>query len=133
MKFMLIANATKDSEAGAPPDPRLMSAIAELSEEMAKAGVLITTGGLAPSSMGAKIRLSGGKAVVTDGPFSETREIIGGYAIIEVNSKEEAIAFAKRFWQLHADVMGPSYEGGGEIRQLFYQAECGPQSKQVSQ
>ena len=127
MRFMLIANATKDSEAGVPPDPRLMTAIAGLSDEMAKAGVLIGTGGLAPSSMGAKVRLSGGKVMVTDGPFTEAREVIGGYAIIEVPSKEEAVLFAKRFWQLHADILGPSYEGGGEIRQLFYQSECGPQ------
>ena len=122
MRFMLIANATKDSEAGVPPDARLMAAIARLSEEMAKAGVLIGTGGLAPSALGAKVRLSGGKVVVTDGPFAETREVIGGYAIIDVGSKEEAVAFARRFWELHAQIMGPSYEGGGEIRQLFYQA-----------
>src|SRR5262245_4777100 len=126
MKFMLIANATKESEAGSPPDPRLMAAIAGFSDEMAKAGVLVSTGGLAPSSMGAKVRLSGGKVSVTDGPFAETKEIIGGYAIVEVNSKAEAIEVAKKFWQLHADVLGPSYEGGREIRQLFYQAECGP-------
>ena len=129
VKFMLIANATKDSEAGVPLDPRLMAAIAALSDESAKAGVLTSTGGLAPSSMGAKVRLSGGKVDVTDGPFAESKEVIGGYAIIDVGSKEEAIAFAKRFWQLHADVMGPSYEGGGEIRQLFFQAECGPRGE----
>jgi hypothetical protein len=128
---MLIANATKDSEAGLPPDPRLMAAIARLSEEMAKAGVLIGTGGLAPSAMGAKVRLSRGKVIVTDGPFAETREVIGGYAIIDVGSKEEAVDFAKRFWELHAQIMGPSYEGGGEIRQLFYQAECGPRQESV--
>jgi hypothetical protein len=126
MRFMLIANATRESEAGAPPDPRLMAAIGKLSEEMAKAGVLVGTGGLAPTSMGARVRLSGGKIAVTDGPFTETREVVGGYAIVEVRSKEEAIEFAKRFWQLHADIMGPSYEGGGQVRQLFYQSECGP-------
>jgi len=126
MKFMLIANATKDSEAGAPPDPRLMNAIGKLSEEATRAGVLIGTGGLAPSSMGAKVRLSGGKVTITDGPFAETREIVGGFAIIDVGSMEEAIAFSKRFWQVHADVLGPSYEGGGEIRQLFHHSGCGP-------
>ena len=124
MRFMLIANANRDSEAGAPPDPRLMAAIGKLSEEMAKAGVLVGTGGLAPSSMGSKVRLSGGKVTVTDGPFTETREVLGGYAIVEVPSKEEAIAYAKKFWQLHAEVMGPSYEGGGEVRQFFYHSEC---------
>ena len=126
MKFMLIANATRESEAGLPPDPMLMAAIAGFSDELAKAGVLASTGGLAPSSMGAKVRVSGGKVLVTDGPFAETREVIGGYAIVDVSSKDEAIAVAKRFWQLHADVLGPSYEGGGEIRQLFFEAQCGP-------
>jgi hypothetical protein len=130
MKFMLIANATKESEAGAPPDPRLMAAIAGFSEEMARTGVLVSTGGLAPSSLGAKVRLSGGKVTVTDGPFAETKEIIGGYAVVEVQSKKEAIEVARRFWQLHADVLGPAYEGAGEIRQLFYQAECGPMREQ---
>jgi len=126
MKFMLIANATKDSERGVPPDPRLMTAIQKLSEEATKAGVLVGTGGLAPSSMGAKVRLSGGKVTITDGPFAEAREVVGGFAIIEVGSMEEAIVFSKRFWQVHADILGPSYEGGGEIRQLFYHSGCGP-------
>ena len=126
MKFMLIANATTESEAGLPPNPRLMAAIAGFSDELARAGVLTSTGGLAPSSMGAKVRVSGGKVLVTDGPFAETHEVIGGYAIVDVGSKEEATAVAKRFWQLHADVLGPAYEGGGEIRQLFYEAQCGP-------
>jgi hypothetical protein len=119
MKFMLIANATKDSEAGVPPDPKLMAAIGKLSEELTKAGVLVGGGGLAPSSMGARLRLSGGKVTVTDGPFAEAKEIIGGYAIVEVQSKEEAIELAKRFWQIHAEVLGPSYVGGGDVRQMF--------------
>src|SRR5579872_1607180 len=119
MKFMLIAYATKNSEVGAPPDPRLMAAIGKLSEDMAKAGVLVSTGGLAPSSMGVRMRLSGGKLTVTDGPFTEAKEIIGGYAIVQVKSKEEALELAKRFWQIHADILGPSYEGAGEVRQLF--------------
>ena len=119
MQFMLIANATKESEAGLPPDPRLMAAIGKLSQDMAKAGVLVATGGLAPSSKGARVRLGGGKVTVTDGPFTEAKEIIGGYAIVRVKSKEEAIELAKRFWQVHAEVLGPSYVGGGEIRELF--------------
>jgi len=70
--------------------------------------------------------------LVTDGPFAETKEIVGGFAIVDASSKEEAIAIAKGFWQLHVDVLGPSYEGGGEIRQMFHQEECAPQHKQVS-
>jgi hypothetical protein len=116
---MLIANATSESESGAPPNPKLMAAIGKLSEEMAKAGVLVGGGGLGPSALGARMRLSGGKVTVTDGPFTEAKEIIGGFAIVEVKSKAEAIELAKRFWQIHADVLGPSYEGGGDIRQMF--------------
>src|SRR5262249_32264029 len=126
MKFMLISYATREWEAGLPPDPRLLAAIPRLSEQMPKASALLGTGGLAPTSMGAKVRVSGGKVLVTDGPFTETKEIVVGYAIVDVASKEDAVAIAKRFWQLHVDVLGPSYEGAGEIRQMFYQEECGP-------
>jgi hypothetical protein len=80
MKFMLISYATRDWEAGLPPDPRLLAAIPQLSENMPKASALLGTGGLAPSSMGAKARVSGGKVLVTDGLFTETKEILGGYA-----------------------------------------------------
>src|SRR5262249_24427935 len=132
MKFMLISYATKEWEAGLPPDPRLLAAIPRLYETMPKGGALLSTGGLAPSSVGAKIPVSGGKVMVTDGPFSETKEIVGGFAIVDVGSKEEAIAVAKGFWQLHLDVLGPSYEGGGEIRQMFHQEECAPRLEQVS-
>ena len=130
MKFMLISYATKDWEAGLPPDPKLLAAMPRLYEKMPRAGALVSTGGLAPSSLGAMVRVSGGKVVVTDGPFTETKEIIGGFAIVDVASKEEAIAIAREFWQLHVDVLGPSYEGGGEIRQMFHQEECGPQHEQ---
>jgi hypothetical protein len=119
MKFMLIAKANSDFEAGIPPDPRLMAAVGEFTEEIAKSGVLVATGGLAPTCMGARVRLSNGKVTVTDGPFTETKEIIGGYAIVDVKSKEEAIELSRKFWQMHADVLGPSYVGEGEVRQLF--------------
>lgn len=119
MKYMLIAHATKDSEAGRPPDPRLMAAIGELGADMARKGILVSMGGLAPSAMGARCRLAGGKVTITDGPFTEAKEIVGGYAIVEVKSKEEAVELSRRFWQIHADVLGPGYVGGGEIRLLF--------------
>jgi hypothetical protein len=132
MKFMLISYATKEWEAGAAPDPRLLAAIPRLWEKMPKGGALLGTGGLAPSSMGAEVRVSGGKVLVTDGPFAESKEVIGGYAIVDVNSLEEAISISKEFFQLHVDVLGPSYEGGGEIRQMFHQEECGPQQPRPS-
>src|SRR5262249_54200563 len=109
MKFMLISYATKDWEAGQPPDPRLGAAIPRLYEKMPKSASLLATGGLAPSSMGAKVRVSGGNVVVTDGPFAETKELVGGFAIVEASSKEEAIAIARGFWELHVEVLGPSY------------------------
>jgi hypothetical protein len=122
MRFMLIAKATKDSEAGLPRTQD-SSQRSKLSEDMAKAGVLVDAGGLYPSATGARIRLSGGKVTVTDGPFAEARELIGGYAIVETKSKTEAIELSERFWKLHADVMGPNYEGEGEIRQLHDPAD----------
>src|SRR5262249_23301638 len=99
MKFMLISYATKDWEAGKLPDPRLLAAIPKLYEELPKGAALIGTGGLAPTGLGAKVRVSGGTVEVTDGPFAETKEIVGGFAIVDVRSKEDAIAIARRFWQ----------------------------------
>jgi len=119
MRFMVMMKADKDYEAGIPPPPELMAAVGKASEEMARAGILVGTGGLAPTSMGAKLRLSGGNVVVTDGPFAETKEVIGGYAILEAASKEEAIEMARRFLQLHADVLGPAYETEAEVRRMF--------------
>src|SRR5262249_2122074 len=101
-------------------------------EKMPKGASLLSTGGLAPSSMGAKVRVSGGKVVVTDGPFAETKEIVGGFAIVEARSREEAIATAKGFWDLQVEVLGPSFEGGGEIRQMFQLEECAPQGERSS-
>ena len=119
MRFMMIVKADSSYEAGRPPDPALLAAIAKLSEEMTKSGVLLQTGGLLPSSKGARVRVSGGKMSVTDGPFVETKEIIGGFAILEAASKEEAIRLGKEFMQLHVDVLGQSYEGTLEVRPMF--------------
>jgi hypothetical protein len=96
----------------------LMAAIAKLGEEATRAGALVETGGLHPSVMGARVRLSAGKLVVTDGPFAETKELIGGYAVYDVTSKQEAIEWTSRFMQLHKDHW-PGWEGESEIRQIF--------------
>lgn len=119
MRFMMLVKGDKDYEAGAPPRPELMAAIGALGEEMAKAGKLLEMGGLAPSAMGAMLNLEGGSVRVTDGPFSESKEVIGGYAVMEAGSKAEAIELGKRFLQVHADVMGRSYKAQLEVRQLF--------------
>ena len=119
MRFMMIVKADPGYEAGRPPDPALIAAIGKLSEEMTRRGVLIQSGGLLPSSKGARVRVSGGKMAVTDGPFAETKELIGGFAILEAASKEEAIRLGKEFMQLHVDVVGEAYEGTLEVRPMF--------------
>ncbi len=119
MRFMMIVKADPSYEAGRPPDPAMIAAIDKLSEEMTKAGVLLQSGGLLPSSKGAQVRVSKGKMSVTDGPFVETKEIIGGFAILQAASKEEAIRLGKQFMQVHVDVLGQSYEGTLEVRAMF--------------
>src|SRR5262249_48717911 len=99
--------------------------IEKLSEKMTKAGVLVQSGGLQPSSNGARVHASKGKLSVTDGPFAETKEIIGGFAILEAPSREEAIRLGKEFMQVHVDVLGESYDGTLEIRTMFDPAQCG--------
>ena len=115
MRFMIMVKSTEN--AGPPPEP-LMAAIAKLGEEAMRAGVMVETGGLLPSSMGARVRLSAGKLIVTDGPFAESKELIGGYAVYDVKSKKEAIEWASRFMQLHKEHW-PRWEGESEIRQMF--------------
>jgi hypothetical protein len=106
-----------------------MAAIGKLTEEGIKSGVLLATEGLLPSSKGALVRLSGGKLTVTDGPFAEAKELIGGFAIIQVKSKEEAVEQASRFMRLHQEILGPSYTGECEIRQLFDPSDFAPDGK----
>src|SRR5215472_5645645 len=96
MRFMMIVKANKDSEAGVMPSDKLLSAMGKYNEELMKAGVLLDLSGLQPSSKGVRVKFSGGKRTVTDGPFTETKELIAGYWIIQVKSREEAIEWAKR-------------------------------------
>ena len=115
MRFMMLVKASKDSEAGVMPDDSLIAAMTKYNEEMAKAGILLDLAGLQPSSKGARIKFSGGKPIVTEGPFAETKELIAGYWLIQVNSKEEAIDWAKRCPAPH----GEAVQGEIELRQLF--------------
>lgn len=119
MRFISLVKANESSEAGNPPSPALMQAIGKLAEEMARAGVLLGMEGLLPSSHGARIRLADGKLTVIDGPFTEAKELVGGYAILQAASKEEAIEHGRRFLALHAEVLGSSYQGELELRELF--------------
>ena len=107
------------SREGVPPSPQLMAAIGKLGQEMAHKGVLVEMGGLAPSARGARIRLSAGSLTVMDGPFTESKELIGGYAIFQVGSKAEAVQLGRDFLQVHADVVGDDYEMELEIRELY--------------
>lgn len=124
MRFMTLVKATRQSEAGAPPNPALMEAIDKLTQEGIKDGTFVSAGGLLPSSRGARVKASKGAVSVTNGPFTELREIIGGWAILEYPSLEEAIEAARKFMQLHIDVMGPDYEGECEVRQLYGPEGC---------
>ena len=102
-----------------------MDAIAQLGDEATSAGMLLATGGLAPSAMSTRIRLSGGQLAVLDGPFTEAKEVVGGFAIYEVSSKDEAVAAARRFMELHQEHW-PGWEGEVEIRQVFGPEDVGP-------
>jgi len=114
MRFMIIVKATRDSEAGVMPEEKLMAEMAAYHEELAKAGVLLDANGLQPSSKGLRVKYSGGKRTVIDGPFTETKEVIAGYTIIQVKSREEALEWAKRMPN-PAD----GKDGEIELRQMF--------------
>lgn len=115
MQYMTMV---KSAERSAPPPQALIDAINKLGEEGTQAGVLVEVGGLMPSGMGARVRLSGGKVTVTDGPYAEAKEVIGGYAVYNVKSKEEVLEWTKRFLELHKKHW-PGWEGECEIRQLY--------------
>ncbi len=115
MRFMMIVKANKDSEAGVMPTDELISVMTKYNEELAKAGVLLDLAGLHPSSKGARIKFSGGKKTVIDGPFAETKELIAGYWLIQVKSREEAMEWARRVPAPH----GEDQEGEVELRQVF--------------
>jgi hypothetical protein len=122
MRFMIIVKATKDSEAGAMPEDKLIATMAAYHEELAKAGVLLDGSGLQPSAKGWRIKYSGDKRTVVDGPFAETKELIAGYTLIQVKSKDEAIAWTRRF----PNPAGDGKEGEIEVRQLFELEDFGP-------
>ena len=121
MRFMYIVTPAR----AAPPTPELMDAVHKLAEREIKAGHMLDTGALMPRTLGAQVRITDGKLGVTDGPFVEAKEVIGGYAIFELRNKEEAVALAVEFMQLHKDFM-PGWEGTCEVRAFATDApgEC---------
>src|SRR3979411_1666035 len=127
MRFMMIV---KHGEQQGPPPKQLMDAIAKLAEEAAKAGAMLGSGGLGPTALGARVRLSGGQVTVTDGPFPEAKEVVGGYATVGLQSKEEAVKSAITFMELHKKHW-PGWEGETEVRQMFGPedfADCAPKA-----
>jgi hypothetical protein len=118
MRFMVIVKATKESEAGALPDEKLLAEMGTFNEELAKAGVLLAAEGLQASSKGARVRFNGSKRTVVDGPFAETKELVAGFWLIQVKSREEAIEWVKRV---------PFREGEVEIRQVSEAEDFGPE------
>ena len=122
MRFMMIVKASKDSEAGKMPTEELLAAMGTYNEQLMKAGVLVDLAGLQPTSKGARVKFSNGKPTVIDGPFAETKELIGGYWIIQAKSREEAIEWAKQAPAPH----GTGQEGEIEIRQFFELEDFAP-------
>jgi hypothetical protein len=120
MKFMVMVKATKDSEAGVMPSRELLTEMGKFNEELVKAGVMLAGEGLHPSSKGARIKFSGPKRIVVDGPFAETKELVAGFWIWQVKSKEEAIEWVKRCPNPH------NVDSEIEIRQLFEPDDFGP-------
>ena len=122
MRFMIIVKATKDSEAGIMPSEKLIATMATFHEELAKAGVLVDASGLQPSSKGWRINYSGEDRFLIEGPFTETNELVAGYTIINVKSRDEAKEWSKRF-------PNPAIDGGKgeiEVRQFFELEDFGP-------
>ncbi len=122
MRYMIMVKANKESEAGVMPEEKLIAAMAAYHEELAKAGILVDASGLQASSKGFKVKYSGAKRTVVDGPFTEAKELIAGYTIIRVNSKEEAIAWAKRYPNPH----GEGAEAEIEVRRFFELEDFAP-------
>ncbi len=120
MRFMIIVKADKDSEAGVLPNEKLLTEMGRYNEELVKAGVMLAGEGLHPSSKGARVKFSGDKRIVRDGPFAETKELIAGFWLFQVKSKEEAVEWVKRAPNPH-----PGTESEIEIRQVFESDEFG--------
>ena len=118
MRFMMLVKASKDSEAGVLPTKELLAAMGQFNDEMIKAGVLLSGEGLHASSKGARITFSGAKRLVTDGPFAETKELLAGFWLIQVQSKDEAIAWASRVPFADGETI--------EIRQVFEASDFPP-------
>jgi len=125
MRYLMMIKGNADYEAGKPPPPALMAGMGKLAQEMAQAGVLLSTDGLLPSRNAMKLRHAGGRTSVIDGPFAEAKEVVGGYAIVRAATRDEAIALAQRVVDVHVAAGVPEFEM--EIRPIFDAHEgCAP-------
>lgn len=116
MRFMSLIRSEEPNPAGSPP-PELFAAVGELAQELSVSGALVDMGGLLPSSAGAIVSLVDGRISAVDGPFTEAKELIGGYAVLEVRSREEAVELSRRMLRLH-QVHWPGWQGSCELRQI---------------
>ena len=119
MRFLMTVHANESWKRGGPPDPKLMAAIGKLAEEQMRAGKLVAMGGLGWSLPSTRVTMEGEKLTQTDGPFPETKELLAGFAIFELQSKEEAVAAAQDFLKVHREVLGPSYQGTVDVHPIF--------------
>jgi len=122
MRYMMIVKGDENLDRSGPPPQALMEAIGKLGEEAAKAGKMVSFGGLRRTADGVRIRLSNGKLTITDGPFTETKEVIGGFSIMNLKSKEEAIEEGRKFMELHR-IHWPQWNGETEIRAMYEEGE----------
>ena len=124
MRFMMLVKHSENSKA-LPPPKKLMDELTKLRDEAVRAGRIVANGGLAPSAQSSRVRLAGGKVTVMDGPFAEGKEVVGGFAILEFKSKEEAMEGAVQFMELHKQHW-PGWEGETEVRQIFGPEDFSP-------
>jgi hypothetical protein len=124
MRFMMLV---KHAEPSIPPTKELMDAIAKLGEEAVKANTMIASGGLAPTARSTRVRLSRGQVTAIDGPFTEAKEVVGGFAIFELKSKQEAVEAASHFMELHRKHC-PGWEGETEVRQILGPEDFAPKA-----
>jgi hypothetical protein len=122
MRFMMLVKTAEQS--GPPPQP-LMDAIAKMAEEAVKNGTMVASGGLAPTAQSTRVRVSNGQLSVIDGPFAESKEVVGGFAIFDLKSKDEALEGAKRFMEVHKQYW-PGWQGETEVRQIFGPEDFAP-------
>lgn len=124
MRFMMLMFPGAKAESGALPDPEAIATMMKYNEELAKAGVLLALDGLQPSAKGARIRSSGGKRTIVDGPFSEAKELIGGYWLLQVRSRDEALAWASRVPLADDEMI--------ELRQVYELSDFGPEAARLA-